>query len=354
MTTTYNEILNKMKTAFYEKCGENVDLMGDIGARFQTVASELFSLYCYGDFILKQAFVQTASGQYLDYHAALRDMKRKSPSNACGELMFSIPEVSQDNIVIPEGTICSMAGYPYIQYKTTEEALIKAGELSATAGASAIEAGSAYNAKRGSITVMVNPPSGVAAVTNIEEFTGGCNNETDESLRKRILSSYSVPPTGVSVESIRECILKIDDVLDCLVMNYDGLFMPVYLKTKKESLDAQLTDDIENALMIAKITGCETYLCLAEPKNFDLNIDITLAADYSTGTEQKIREIVLNYTDSLRIGETLNLSRISYALCAADGIEYCEISSRDAADNLISCDYASYLKLNNLTVNCYE
>ena len=39
---TYDEILNNMKNAFYEKSGENVDLMSDLGARFQAVASELY------------------------------------------------------------------------------------------------------------------------------------------------------------------------------------------------------------------------------------------------------------------------------------------------------------------------
>ncbi|MFR5875364.1 MAG: baseplate J/gp47 family protein [Eubacterium sp.] len=343
-----------MKTTFFEQCGENVDLMGDIGARFQAVASELFSLSCYGDFILKQAFPQTASGQYLDYHAALRDMKRKSPSKASGELMFSVYEKMDEDIEIPKGTICSVQDYPYIQYETVSAAVIKAGDLGVTVNTIAIEPGHAYNAAAETITVMVNPPSGVAAVTNMNEFIGGCDDESDDALRKRILCSYSVPPTGVSAESIRESILKSDDVLDCIVLNNIGLSMIVYLKTKRGVLDEQVIDDVKNMLMIAEITSLETHVALAKAKEFDLNIDASSAAGGGAELEQKIREAVYDYIGSLRIGETLNLAKISYKLSDIDGLEYCEINSADAIQSAIYCDNRSYLKLRELSVNCYE
>lgn len=343
-----------MRTAFYEQCGENVDSMGDIGARFQAVASELFSLYCYGDFVLKQAFPQTAGGQYLDYHAALRDMKRKSPSKASGKLVFSILEESQEDIRIPQGTICSVADYPYIQFETLEGAVIRAGDLSITVNAAATETGSTCNAEAGTVTVMVNPPSGVAAVSNINAFKGGCDDESDEMLRKRILTSYSVPPTGVSAESISESILKLEEVLDCIVVGNLNISIIVYLKTKSGILDTQTTADVKNTLMIADITSLETHVALATAKLFDLSIDAAVSGGNSAELEKRIREAVSEYTDSLRIGESLNLSRISYALSGLDGMEYCEISSSEAAQTTIHCDIRSYLKLNNLTVNCYE
>lgn len=354
MKTTYNEILDRMKAAFYEQCGENVDLMGDIGARFQAVASELLSVYCYGDFVLKQAFPQTASGQYLDYHAALRDMQRKSPSKASGELLFSVSEPSEEDIEIPEGTICSSSIYPYIQFETIENGAIKAGELSAAVTANAIETGSAYNAKEGTVTVMVNPPLGVAAVTNTNEFTGGCNDESDEALRKRILSSYSVPPTGVSSESIRESILKLEDVLDCIVLNNLNISIIIYLKTKKGVLDTQTVDAVKNMMMIADITYMETHVVLAKAKEFDLTVDANVSSAAGEELEQKIKDAAAEYIDSLRIGESLNLARLSYALSQVEGLEYCEISSSDAVQNSVYCDNQSYLKLNNLTVCCYE
>ena len=98
---TYDEILTAMKKAFFDSCGRNVDNMGDIDARFQAVASELFSLGCKNDFLLKQAFPQTATGDYLDRHAAMRDIQRHTGTKAHGVLRFSVSQPTINDISIP-------------------------------------------------------------------------------------------------------------------------------------------------------------------------------------------------------------------------------------------------------------
>ena len=81
---------------------------------------------CYGDFILKQAFVQTATRGYLDRHGALRDCKRKLGTKAKGTLTFGINEAIASDIVIEKGTVCSKPNYPLIQYSTDETVILKA------------------------------------------------------------------------------------------------------------------------------------------------------------------------------------------------------------------------------------
>jgi uncharacterized phage protein gp47/JayE len=351
---TYNKILENMKDTFYEKCGENVELMSDIGARFQAVASELFSLYCYGEFILKQAFVQSASGKYLDYHAQMRDNKRKTSSSASGELVFSIPEELTEDIEIAKGTICAVADSPYIQFSTTENAVIKAGDTSVNVQATAIEDGSDYNVSANCITVMVNAPLGVGSVTNPEEFQGGCDDEKDESLRKRLLSSYRVPPTGVSPESIAESIMKFDGVLDCHVENIAGKYITAFLITKSMKYDDKLIEDIQNQVMITQLVNLPLEVYIAEPKKFDLNVDVTVAKGTSEQVEEEIRQTVVEFTDALKIGETLNIAKLSCIISKIDSVEYCEISSNGAIHTSIVCNNQSFLKLRKLAVNCYE
>jgi phage-related baseplate assembly protein len=351
---TYDKILNNMKNTFYEQCGENVDMMGDLGARFSAVASELLSLYCYGNFVLKQAFVQTASGKYLDYHATLRDMQRKSSDVASGELVFSITEVSDSDVEIPKGTICSVSESPYIQFETIDNAVIKAGELSVSVNAQAVESGSDYNVESGTINVMVNPPSGVSSVNNAEDFTGGCDDECDDSLRKRLLNSYSVPATGVSALSIAESIMKFDDVLDCVVANVANIHISVYLITKSGKADDELIEKIQESVMIAKLVDLPVSVYIAEPKKFNLNIDATVSKGMADTVENEIRKRVIDYTDALKIGETLSLVKLSYEVSKIDGVEYCEVSCNSGTSTSITCNKQSHLKLKNLTVNCYE
>lgn len=74
MKSTYNEILQNMKAAYNKELGRKL-LKILLMKKLEAIASELYGLSCYGDFILKQAFVQTATGGYLDRHGALRDCK---------------------------------------------------------------------------------------------------------------------------------------------------------------------------------------------------------------------------------------------------------------------------------------
>ena len=77
MKSTYNEILQNMKAAYNKELGREIAENSIDEKKLEAIASELYGLSCYGDFILKQAFVQTATGEYLDRHGALRDCKRK-------------------------------------------------------------------------------------------------------------------------------------------------------------------------------------------------------------------------------------------------------------------------------------
>ncbi len=355
MKTTYNEILNNMKNCFFEKCGENVDLMSDLGARFQTVASELYSLYCYSDFILKQAFPQTASSKYLDYHASLRDIERKKASKAKGALTFYLSEPRESSVVVDKGCICSVEGSPYIQFATDRVAVIRAGELSVSVNATALEVGEDYNAAAGSISVMVNPPLYVSSVTNENEFIGGYDEECDDSLRNRILSSYSVPASGVSIQSMSDVVMKIEEVVDCKIQNAGNRKINVYVKTKDGRLDGTLIGKIRNALMITNISACMTSVALASPDEFDLHIEADVLSGSRILAEEKIRKAVSDYAKSLRIGENLNLNRVACIVSSADeSIKYCSISSNRAAQSTVLCADSSYLKLTRLEVNCYE
>lgn len=344
-----------MKNCFFEKSGENVDLMSDLGARFQTVASELYSLYCYGDFILKQAFPQTASSKHLDYHAMLRDIERKKATKAKGTLTFYLSDPREDNVVVDKGSICSVEGSPYIQFSTDKVAIIKAGEQSVSVSATALETGEAYNAPAESISVMVNPPLYVSSVINENEFVGGYDEECDESLRRRILSSYSVPASGVSIQSMSDVVMKIEDIVDCRIENAGNRKINVYVKTKDGMLAGALIGKIRNALMITNISACLTSVILAVPDEFDLHIEADVSSGNKNIAEEKIRNAVCNYVNSLRIGENLNLNRVACIVSSADdSIKYCEISSNRAAQSVILCADSSYLKLTQLEVNCYE
>lgn len=350
---TYDEILNNMKNVFYEKSGENVDLMSDLGARFQAVASELYSLSCYGDYILRQSFPQTASGTELDYHAALRDITRKSASKSSGELTFYVDEPIETELTVPKGTVCSVKDSPYIQFETSSEAVISAGETEISVSASAIAAGAQYNAKAQTITVMVDCPKGISGVRNDEAFIGGTDDETDESLRRRILSAYSVAPTGVNESAFEQAITRIDDVVDCKFMRSNALYT-IYLRTKSGTLPISLSNKVSNAAQIITMAGCYSTTKLASELPTDLCVYINKSAFENEKLKSALIEEIKRYFDRLKIGESLNLNKLIYSLMRDESLTYCNITDKNGKGGSVWCYDTSYLTPGEIKVVAYD
>ncbi|MBR0412093.1 MAG: baseplate J/gp47 family protein [Eubacterium sp.] len=353
MKITYDEILKNMQNVFFEKCGQTADVYSDIGVRFQAVASELFNLACYSDFVIKQTFVQTASGKYLDKHAQMRNMQRKTAAKAHGSLTFYISEASENEITVPAGTICSVEGSEYLQFRTTQSAAVPPGELSVTVPAEALENGSAYNVKAGTVTAILNPPGYITQVENAYDFTGGWDDESDEALRKRIMASYSVPPTGLSRKSIAECVMKLDDVLDCNIVKRAANTLDVYVKTKDGTISETLESQINNALLVAYITVANTNITLATRREYSLNITVSPIEGDSQEVVEKIKQVIKDYTDGIRIGESVNLAEIYYLVSYNAPVKDCIVTSDEAINGVINGRDDSYWIPSEIAVECY-
>ena len=190
------EIYSGMLSVFEEKTGFAMEDTADLAVRLYAAAAEIQTLYAYADWALRQSFPQTASGQYLDYHAAMRGVTRKSGTKAEGTLRFRIDTALEDDLTIPVGTVCTTAGL--VRFVTTEAGSIEAGSLYADVPAEAESVGGAGNVGAETITQMTLAPTGVVGVLNPSAFTGGSAQEEDESLRERVLDSFTRLPNGAN------------------------------------------------------------------------------------------------------------------------------------------------------------
>ena len=86
------ELYGKMLAVFEEKTGFTMDDTADLAVRLYAAAAQIQSLYAYSDWAMNQSFPQTATGEYLDYHAALRGITRKAGTRASGILRFKIDQ----------------------------------------------------------------------------------------------------------------------------------------------------------------------------------------------------------------------------------------------------------------------
>ncbi|MBR5193095.1 MAG: baseplate J/gp47 family protein [Bacteroidaceae bacterium] len=136
---------------------------------------------------IKLIFPQFAEdyADIMDEHAKNRGLVRKAATAATGEITITGTEGTK----IPTGSAFSTAsvnGEPAIEFKTTKEATIN-GDGIAKISIEAVDAGSVGNVPVGTIILKANQISGISAVTNEHETSGGTEEETTESLQQRIM-----------------------------------------------------------------------------------------------------------------------------------------------------------------------
>lgn len=66
---TVDEIFGEMLVCFGERTGMEVDQGCDLAVRLYAAAAQIYAMYLQADWVARQAFPQTAEGDYLNLHA---------------------------------------------------------------------------------------------------------------------------------------------------------------------------------------------------------------------------------------------------------------------------------------------
>lgn len=354
MSLTLDEITNRMRKAYFDEVKTGVVPYSDTDNRIKAVATELFSAYSYGDYIFRQAFAQTATGKYLEYHAQLRGIFRKKATASSGVLTFFMAEPAKVQAVIPKGTVCSVAESPFIQFETTEDAVIAVGKTSVDVPSLAIETGDRFNVAENKINTIVNPPKYVGGVINNAEFTGGTDDETDESLRGRVLEIYKYEFDGLNEASFRKLILECDDILDASVIFEDGFFN-VFLKTPSDRVEIATMQHVIDKIGFIILFNFKFSIGGAKPKEYDVEINIKAnsGAD-SDKIKEQAESRVRDYCGNGKIGAPLRAYDLAKALADLPDAGDVNISLTPSVQDTVICPSSQYLKLNELQVNVYE
>ena len=158
--TIYEELLD----SFAGRAGFRPEAGCDLAVRLWAAAAELQALEAQADWVLDQSFPQTAQGIYLDRHGAMRGLKRLPAARSAGSLRFSVETAAAMDLTVQAGTVCMTA--EEVRLRTTEDAVIPAGQLYADAAAEAVEPGAGRNVVPGAVRFLTACPVAVTAVTN--------------------------------------------------------------------------------------------------------------------------------------------------------------------------------------------
>ena len=204
------EIYQELMMEFQSRTGLSAGGNGDLAVRFYAVAAQLSGLYAQADWIERQCFPQTATGNSLDLHAQERGLERQQAVKALGKVRFFAGEERTEPSYIPLGTVCMTADGQ--RYLTTRAGTVGLEERSIDLPVIAAQAGAAGNTEAERILYMVLAPSGITACTNPEALTNGQDREEDEALRARILSTYRRLANGANAAFYRQEALDFDGV----------------------------------------------------------------------------------------------------------------------------------------------
>lgn len=349
MTNTYEDILNRMKKTFYNESGENPDESGEILARLKAAATEIFSLYAYGDFITKQSHLKTASGEYLDRIGESFCLKRKGKCHAFGEATFSCAENEETTVTIPKGLIICSSDEPYIQYETLESASVSAEHPQATVKIKSVEAGSKYNRRENFTDTMVNPPAKIVSVTNQSKITGGFDDETDDKFRQRISVFYNRYLNGYNKASIEKVIMDYDKVRDCFVANPNrSNNIYVYIRPNEKDLTKEFINKIEKSFEYFKLLNAK--LIVQQAYSDDVFIRMTVGKDAYKKRDEKeitkeIKETILKINSQTKMSEYLRVSELENEINKIDGVCECSLACLNAEGDLIICDPNHFIEI---------
>ena len=220
---TYSQLVAELLASVGEYTPlTNLNVGSVIRTLTEGVAEVVGELYAFASDMLKQGFLDTATGVWLDRKAAEYGVTRNAAIVAEGVVSFSRTVPRTTNVPIPAGSVVAtprdQSGNEY-RFLTTADAMLLSSEISVAVPVQAEEAGSAWNVGAGSITRMKTYLTGVDAVTNEADWisTVGADEEDDEALRLRCYLAWEELAQGGTAEAYVSWALSVPGVTSAFV-----------------------------------------------------------------------------------------------------------------------------------------
>lgn len=321
---SYDEIVKSMELSFKSKSGYSTDEASDIGIRIRVLAGEIYNLNSYIEFVKRQAFPQTAVGEYLDYHAEIRGLNRKKAVKATGTVLFALDSALSYQVEIPKGTIISTSGDNPVSFETTAKGYISAGKTTASVPAQALVGGTVGNVSPETIKVIVNMTVDNMSVTNLGGFLGGSDDEDDEQLRIRILDSLKFVVNGTNkayYQSLAKSVEGVDSV-NVVPRKYGNGTVAIYICGQDAELDQQTVNQVQNIMNEQREINVKVSVYPAEIIECIVVADVVLEDGYEKEKVQAdVYQQLKTMLDKYDVGKSLDVAIVNDLLYHTAGIK---------------------------------
>ena len=328
----WTEIYEQLRGTFAQRAGFVPSEGCDSAVRLYALAAELQSLLMQADWVLDQSFPQTAQGTYLDYHAETRGITRAAAEKAAGVIRFAAADKVTAACPIEKGTVCMTA--EGVRFETTEDAAIAVGSQWADVPAQAVEAGAGGNVIAGTVTLLSAMPVGVVQCTNPAAFSGGCDAESDEALRGRVLASYQRLPNGANAAYYEQEAMRYPGVAAAkAVGRARGIgTVNVVIATHAGVPDAALLAAVETDLQKKREIAVDVKVLAPTVETVAVTAALKAAPGYTFAEVKAGAQSALEalFTGEL-LGKSVTTARLLTLLCGVEGVENVHLTA-PAAD----------------------
>lgn len=328
---TVEEIYEEMLGVFRRETGAEASAVSDLSVKLYAVAAQVYGLYVQAEWLSRQCFPQTAQGEYLDRHAALRGLERRSAGKAQGVIRFSVAAPTGADLTIPAGTVCATAGLT--RFETLQEVILPAGSTWVEAPARAVEAGVAGNVPGGSILVMTAPPVGISGCSNSEAFTGGTDTEEDESLRRRVMETYKRMPNGANTAFYEQGALSFDQVAACTVIpKKRGVGTVDVLVSTWEGMPGEaLLAEIQSYFDVRREIAVDVDVMAPQSQAVDVAVTVQAAEGHGAqAVKDAVEDAVKDFFSGERLSGPVLVARLNQLVFSIPGVANCTVTAPGA------------------------
>ena len=281
--------------------------------------------------VVKVIFPEYSYGEFLDGHARVNGMTRRSASAASGTITIT----GDPSTVIPAGSLFSTASvndHPSVDYATLEDAEIPASGT-VTVDVACTKAGIIGNTTENTIVLVSSRLTGVKAVTNEKPLTGGTEEESDEALIARIVEfnkSQGESYVG-SASDYKRWALSVDGVGSATVIpaqDTSGLVTIIITDSNGYPATEQLCTSVYNYIMNPdnpeeRLAPINANLLVTPPTAVAISIRATVELDDEATMEAVKTEYAAQLARYLPVAleeGVIKYSRVAAALAAVKGV----------------------------------
>lgn len=295
--------------------------------------------------ILNLVFIEDGFDTFLDKRVADFGVYRKIGSKSTG----SITVAGLQGEIIDNGTIITTSNG--LKYQVLNDVVLS--DIDNILHVEALEIGSKYNLLANTIFNLLETNSNITSLTNLANFSGGIDVESDEDLRERFKKIVNNPTTSGNKAHYQMWALECQGVGKAMVYPLhegNGTVKVVIIGNDNKSVSNEIVANVQTYIEEMKPIGCS--LTVTTPSALDVVItgSIKLQVGYS------IEDIKLSFENSLNeylkdITTELTYSKVYGLLASQLGIGDIQNLSLNGATNNITIPSDKLINISSLILS---